>query len=161
MLMVSKSSNTSNRHTYVETVSHNFVPLNCYICTLPSESFESQHRTWILLKVYIWLLHHILANDICKGIYNLSNETVINIDLLYAYKISAPHSTIITNSTVIQQHRTSPWNKVISPGFNMEVKGLPCKHHRTLLWGSGSLEDYHIGNSQFLIQNQVSKIGGF
>ena len=42
-----KLSSSSDKHAYVqyvlqtEAVTHNFVPLNSYICTLPFESFES------------------------------------------------------------------------------------------------------------------------
>ena len=152
-----KSSSTSNIHSYVlqtETVSHNFIPLNCYVCTLPTESFKSVEATTQDAVEGMVATPHSRKLTSAKA-FSLSNETVINIDLLY--KMSAPHSTSTNSSDSTKSDITLKQSDLT---WIQHGSYRLTKHHRSLLCGNGLLEDCHMGASQFLIQKQFPEIGG-
>ena len=78
-----------------EAVSHNFVPLNSYICTLPFESFESIEVT--LLDTVDGVVAVSQTSKLTSAkTFTLSNETILKIEILY--KMSTPCSSTIAST---------------------------------------------------------------
>ena len=81
-----------------DAVSHNFILLNSYICTLPVESFESIEAAVLDAIDGVVATPHTSKLTSAKA-FTLSNETVLKIKILH--KMSIPAAATTTNSTEI------------------------------------------------------------
>ena len=138
-------------------MSHNFIPLNSYICTLPFESLESIEVTLLDTVDGVVAVPQTSKLTSAKA-FTLLNETILKIEILY--KMSTPSSSTITSNS----------NSQGTSGITLKQSDLTwiqhgsyrvTKHHRSLLCRNRLLDDYHIGASQFLLQHNFLKLEDF
>ena len=148
-----------NHRAYVlqtEAVSHNFVPLNSYICTLLFESFESIEVTLLDTVDGVVAVPQTSKWTSAKA-FTLSNETILKVEI--SYKMSTPWSSTITSNSNSKGNSTTSDITLKQSDLTWIQHGSYrlTKHHRSQLCRNGLLDDYHIGA---LLQQQFPEIGG-